>query len=109
VTPEAGHPIDLRAGEGRAVLWGLATDDLNVNLVAWPAGDGVGEHTNTEVDVLIVVIDGVLLVNLDGDVHEVGRGSALVIPRGSTRALTAADDGVRYLSAHRRRAPLGLS
>lgn len=91
------------------MLWGLASDDLNVNLVAWPAGDGVGEHTNTEVDVLIVVIDGALSVALDGQAQQVGTGQAIVVPKGATRVLTASADGVRYLSAHRRRPPLGLS
>lgn len=107
--PEPGRVLDLRSGQGRAVLWGLASDDLNVNLVAWPAGDGVGQHTNTEVDVLIVVIDGALSVDLDGQAQLVGAGQAIVVPKGATRALTASAGGVRYLSVHRRRPPLGLS
>ena len=106
---EAGRPLDLRSGAGRAVLWGLATEDLNVNLVAWPAGDGVASHTNSEVDVLLVVIDGVLKVDIDGDVQTVRDGQAIVIPRGTTRSLTAGDGAVRYLSTHRRRPPLRLS
>jgi quercetin dioxygenase-like cupin family protein len=109
VTVEAGRPLDLRSGAGRAVLWGLATEDLNVNLVVWPAGDGVASHTNSEVDVLLVVIDGVLAVDIDGDVRTVRDGQAIVIPRGATRSLTATGGAVRYLSSHRRRAPLGLS
>jgi len=106
---EAGRPLDLRSGVGRAVLWGLATEDLNVNLVAWPPGDGVASHTNTAVDVLIVVIGGVLAVDIDGNVQTVRDGQAIVIPRGTTRSLTATDGAVRYLSTHRRRPPLGLS
>ena len=109
MTHEAGRPLDLRSGSGRAVLWGLATDDLNVNLVAWPTGDGVASHTNIEVDVLIVVIDGVLAVDIDGEAQTVRDGQAIVIPRGTTRALTAGGSGVRYVSAHRRRPPLALS
>lgn len=109
MTHEAGRPLDLRSGVGRAVLWGLATEDLNVNLVTWPAGDGVASHTNSEVDVLIVVIDGVLAVDIDGDVRMVCDAQAIVIPRGTTRSLTATDGAVRYLSTHRRRSPLTLS
>jgi quercetin dioxygenase-like cupin family protein len=106
---EAGSLLDLRSGVGRAVLWGFATEDLNVNLVAWPAGDGVASHTNTAVDVLIVVIDGVLAVDIDGNVQAVRDGQAIVIPRGTTRSLTATGGAVRYLSTHRRRPPLALS
>ncbi len=104
-----GRLLDLRSGVGRAVLWGFATEDLNVNLLAWPAGDGVGSHTNAEGDVLIVVVDGELSVNIDGDVQAMGDGQAIVIPRGATRSLTAGVGGARYLSAHRRRPPLTLS
>lgn len=109
MTHEAGRPLDLRQGAGRSVLWGLATEDLNVNLVAWPAGDGVASHTNTQVDVLIVVIEGALVVDIDGDVQSVCEAQAIVIPRGTTRSLSASDGGVRYVSAHRRRPPLTLS
>lgn len=93
---------------GRAVLWGLATDDLNVNLVQWPSGEGVDAHTNAERDVLIVVIAGSGTVTVDGEAVEVSAEQCLVIPRGAERVIRAGDDGIRYLSAHRRRPPLTL-
>ena len=34
-----GEPVELMGGNGRAVLWGVETGDLNVNLVSWPEGD----------------------------------------------------------------------
>jgi hypothetical protein len=33
--------------------------DLNANFVVWPAGAGVAEHVNHEVEVLIVGMEGV--------------------------------------------------
>ncbi len=104
-----GLPLDLTAGEGRAVLWGMASDDLNVNLVAWPAGEGIDEHRNDEVDVLLVVVTGEMGVRIDGRTERVGEGQAILLPRGTVRAITAGAGGVRYLSAHRRRRPLDVT
>jgi quercetin dioxygenase-like cupin family protein len=109
VTAEPGIPIDLRHGTGRAVLWGLESDDLNVNLVAWPAGDGVAEHVNAQVDVLLVVTSGAMTVRIGGATHDLTEGQALLLPKGAARAITACEGGVRYLTAHRRRGPLTLS
>ncbi len=107
MTARPGVPLDL-AGAGRAVLWGLETPDLNVNLVTWPAGDGVGEHVNDQVDVLLVVVDGGLRIRLDGNDVPVAAGQAIVVPKGVSRSITADATGVTYLSAHRRRAPLNV-
>ncbi len=100
-------PLDL-AGGGRAVLWGLETPDLDVNLVTWPAGDGVAEHVNDQVDVLLVVVDGGLCIRLDGNDVPVAAGQAIVVSKGVARSITAGAAGVTYLSAHRRRAPLSV-
>lgn len=104
-----GEPVDLTSGDGRAVLWGEESSDLNVNLVSWPEGDGVGEHVNAEVDVLIVVVLGTMSVCIDGTAHTLTAPHAVVVPKGAARAITATAGGVRYVSAHRRRAPLGVS
>lgn len=107
MTVRTGVPLEL-AGSGRAVLWGLETADLDVNLVAWPAGDGVAEHVNAQVDVLLVVVDGGLRIRLDGDDVPVAAGQAIVVSKGVARSITADATGVTYLSAHRRRAPLNV-
>lgn len=39
---------------------------------------------------------------------DLAAGSAIFIPRGTRRAITAGDDGVRYPSVHRRRGPLQI-
>ena len=105
MTARPGVPLDL-AGDGRAVLWGLETPDLDVNLVTWPAGDGVAEHVNDQVDMLLVVVDGGLCIRLDGNDVPVVAGQAIVVSKGVARSITADAAGVTYLSAHRRRGPL---
>jgi len=51
----ADTPLDM---EGRGTLWSIASDDLNANVLAWPPGGGVPEHTNDERDVLLVIVAG---------------------------------------------------
>lgn len=103
VAPGIGVPIDLATAAGRAVVWGLASEDLNVNLVAWPDGEGVDEHRNTARDVLIVVTSGDLAVTIDGATQFVSAGQCILIPKGAMRRLVAGAGGVRYLTVHWRR------
>jgi quercetin dioxygenase-like cupin family protein len=96
---------DLRGASGRGVAWSAASADLNVNLVEWPAGEGVGSHVNAERDVLLAVLDGAGTVVADGDAHPVAPGSAAILPAGAERSVTAGPEGIRYLSVHLRRPP----
>jgi quercetin dioxygenase-like cupin family protein len=109
VSVGTGIPLDLHGAAGRAVLWGLETDDLNVNLVSWPPGDGVAEHVNRQVDVLLVAVSGSMTVRLGTTAHAVAAGQAILLPKEAARTITAGDGGVRYLTVHRRRGPLTLT
>ncbi len=100
-------PVDLTATpDGIGPLWGMQSDELNATLLAWPAGGGVAEHVNDELEVIVLVLAGSATVSLDGVEHVVSAGGLLLVPRGCTRAVAAGPDGVRYLSIHRRRGPL---
>jgi quercetin dioxygenase-like cupin family protein len=100
--------VELLGGPGRGPVWGDATDDLNLTLLAWSEGEGVAEHVNSELDVVVVVVDGAGEIVLDGIRHEIHAGQAVVIPRGTRRGLTAGPGGIRYLSVHRRRGGLQI-
>jgi quercetin dioxygenase-like cupin family protein len=100
--------VELLAGTDRGPVWGDATDDLNLTLLAWPEGEGVVEHVNSEFDVVVVVVGGAGEIVLDGIHHEIHSGQAIVIQRGTRRGLTAGPDGIRYLSVHRRRGGLQI-
>lgn len=104
-----GEPVDLSAGEGSGPLWGMASDDLNATLLAWGAGQAAAEHVNAELDVLVVVLAGSATVTIDGAPHELAAPAALLVPRGTRRAIRAGAGGVRYLSVHRRRGPLQIA
>jgi hypothetical protein len=84
-------------------VWGAESDELNATILEWPAGEGPGE-TVAQLDVVYAVLAGALL--LDGD--ELRAGEARIVAAGMPRTVVAGDEGVRYLTAHRRRPLLQL-
>ncbi|HEX4745564.1 MAG TPA: hemerythrin domain-containing protein [Gaiellaceae bacterium] len=101
--------VDLLARDGTGPLWGTETEDLNATLLAWPPGAGPPGHVNAERDVLLVVLAGSLTLTVDREALVVDAGKVVAIPKGSTRAISAGADGVRYLSVHTRRPPLQIA
>ncbi len=98
------------SSRGRAgVVWTLeASSELNANLVRFETGDGVGEHVNDEVDVIIVGISGSGFVNVDGREHPVSSGTMIFVPKGTRRSTRSASRDFSYLTVHRRRGPLQI-
>lgn len=97
------------ASVGDGVAWHLPHDgDLDANLVRLGPSGSIGEHGNSEVDVLIVVRSGSAVLHVDGLRSELGDGSLAMVPRGALRSIEGGDDGVEYLSIHRRRAGLTI-
>ncbi|KWW98865.1 hypothetical protein LI90_495 [Carbonactinospora thermoautotrophica] len=89
----------------RAVLWRLTgSPQLLANLVRLPAGDTVGEHRESSLDVLLLVVDGGGTATVDGHRHELTAGTLLLLPRGASRALHAGPTGLAYLTVHGHRA-----
>ena len=86
--------------------WTAASDDLNVNLLVFTSGEGVGEHVNTEVDVLMIGISGSGTLSIDGTERAFRAGDAVLIPKGARRSTRAGDGPFAYLTCHRRRAGL---
>ena len=82
--------------------WGHESEDLNVTLLSWPRGHTIAEHLNSEVDVVIVAVWGEAEITVDDELHRLATGTALLIPKGARRAVSAISD-FSYLSIHRRR------
>ena len=83
--------------------WGEASDELNVTLLSWENGKGVQAHVNAELDVCLVVIAGEGEAVIDNEKFDLRSGVALVIPQGSTRAISSSSPRLTYYSIHRRR------
>jgi quercetin dioxygenase-like cupin family protein len=118
-TPPAGSTptevIRLRevatdAISGDGVHWSLAPEgDLNVNLAHLEAGSAVATHTNTEVDVVIVVLSGAGVLSVNGSAHELTEHTLARVPKAADRSLVAGPRGLTYLTVHARRGPLAVS
>ena len=89
--------------------WGTASEELNATVLAWPPGTGPSEHVNGERDVALVVVDGTLELEVDGERQTLRAGEATIVPRGTRRRLVAGPEGVRYASVHRKRGGLTVA
>jgi len=96
----------LAAAEGPGPVWSATTVDLNVNLIAFDAGQGVPPHVNDEVDVLILAVSGEGVVEVDGVAHRLGAGHLCLIPKGASRSIRALGGRFAYVTCHRRRGGL---
>ncbi len=105
--PASGLTMDLLAllGQvpGQGALWSHAGAELNLNLVAWPVGAGVAEHTNTEVEVLIIGVAGEGIVTIGSEEHVIRPGRVTLVPKGVSRAIHSRSPRFAYLSVHRSR------
>ena len=87
----------------------MASTDLNATLLAWPPGHELVEDTNSELDVLLIVVEGSGVAKVDEEEHALAAGSALLVEKGSSRTVRVGPDGIRYVSVHRRRRPLQIT
>ncbi len=103
-------PIDLaalaRSAAAEGAIWSHAGSDLDANFVLFDGGQGVAEHINDEVEVLVVALLGTGFVELDGRQHRLAPGQVIAIPAGARRAIGSAGGQFGYLTCHRRRAGL---
>jgi len=105
-----GQIVDLAAVARSATAPGpiltRQSEDLDVNLLVFGSGDGVDEHVNAEVDVLLVGVTGAGAVTIDGTRRILRAGHAIVIPKGTNRGIESLSDPFAYLTCHRRRGGL---
>ena len=97
------------AGDRAGVIWAQdASRDLNVNLVRFGTGQGVGEHANDEVEVIVLGVSGSGAVTVDRKEHALSAGMLVFVPRGARRSIVSASEDFAYLTVHRRRGPLQI-
>jgi quercetin dioxygenase-like cupin family protein len=94
---------------GRGPVWGIATEELNATLLAWPPAHRVDPHRNDVCDVVFALLSGSVTLTVDEASHELFAGDVAVIPRGAVRAVAVGSEGARYLTVHRRREALSIT
>ncbi|MFF4712519.1 cupin domain-containing protein [Streptomyces eurythermus] len=89
------------------VLWKLAESgrQLDANLVRLAPGGRVPAHTETQLDVLVLVVagDGLLGDGTSDPGQPLAEGALVWLPHGSARGITAGPAGLTYLTVHNRR------
>lgn len=93
----ARHALGLKPA------WSHQGEELNLNLISCTAGQGVGRHVNTEVEVLIVGIDGAGSVELNSVWYALGPGQVVIVPKDAERATRCDGEHFAYLTCHRSR------
>ncbi len=94
---------DPRVEAKNGPIWGIETEDLDATMINWQAGRSVAAHVNSEVDVVVTVLEGTGILRIDSEIFEVSGGDVFVIAKGKEREITAGDTGLRYLNVHKRR------
>jgi quercetin dioxygenase-like cupin family protein len=96
----------VRSATAPGAIWTRQSEDLNVNLLVFASGEGVAEHVNAEVDILLVGIAGEGAVTINGTRQILSAGHAIVVPKGTNRGIQSTSDPFAYLTCHRRRGGL---
>lgn len=98
------------AEDERGAVWRLAEAErhLDANVIALPPRGRIEPHDGPAEDVLWHVLAGAGTLETDGEPVELRAGAIVWLPRGSRRAVTAGEQGLRYLSVHRRKGGLGI-
>ncbi len=108
LTPE--HIVDvaeaLRHASYDGAIWSVNCEQLNVNLMRLGTGASIPAHVNNELDVLIVVFEGMGELLVDETTLALGPGIAMVVPRGVRRAIRCLQGPLAYLTTHRQRGGL---
>jgi mannose-6-phosphate isomerase-like protein (cupin superfamily) len=104
--PVADLPALARGAAAPGPAWTQASDDLHANLVVFDDNDGIDEHANPDLDVLLVGVLGHGVVTIDGAAVGLWPGWTVLVPKGTRRAVRAAGGRFAYLTCHRRRPPL---
>ena len=91
-----------------AATIGIGGEELNATPVTWPPGAGTADGAIAERELLLVVMQGTATATVDGCVLQLAAHDSLLIPAGASWQMVAGEDGMHYLSVHRRKGPIAL-
>ncbi|WP_372349189.1 cupin domain-containing protein [Streptomyces sp. KL116D] len=93
------------APDATGALWRLegAARQLDSNVIRLRPGARGDAYVESDLDVLLVVVEGHGTLHRAGTDEELAPGTLLFVPRGERRAVSAGEDGLVYVTAHRRR------
>jgi uncharacterized protein (DUF2249 family)/mannose-6-phosphate isomerase-like protein (cupin superfamily) len=83
--------------------WAHECEDLDLTLLSWEKGKRIEPHVNSEVDGVLIGVEGTGVVTVNGEAHEMRAHVVLLIPKGCERSIESTSERFSYLSVHRRR------
>jgi quercetin dioxygenase-like cupin family protein len=98
------NPVNLKdaaatAGERAGVIWTLdASSDLNANLMRLGTGQGVVEHVNDGVEVIVVGVAGSGIVRVDREEYALSAGTLMFIPKRARRSTVSTSEDLESLA-----------
>ncbi|MET7616832.1 hypothetical protein [Streptomyces sp. NPDC005408] len=116
VPPEVGVLADVEEllrdlpADRSGALWRLSGEgrQLDSNVIRMLPGTRVSGHVEPDLDVLLCVLGGSGRLEIDGGRRQLESGCVAWIPRGTRRGLLAHEDGLVYVTVHRRRPGLTI-
>jgi hypothetical protein len=96
--------------DGSGAVWKLDVSKrhLDANVINLPPAAEIRSHLGPDLDVLLHVVDGDGALTTASGRLTLSAGVLVWLPRGSRRAITAGQAGLRYLSVHPRRPALSI-
>ena len=82
---------------------GRSGRQLDANVIHLPAGQVVETHAEPDLDVLLMVVAGHGTMDTAERTEQLTVGNLMWMPHGSSRRITASDEGLCYFTVHRRR------
>lgn len=100
----------LEQTHAAGAVWAIPVQDrdLDSNVIHLAAGKSIGEHAGADLGVLIHVVQGAGTLGTELGEVALEPGQILWLPRRSRRSFTAGEQGLTYLTVHRRREGLTL-
>ncbi|MEJ6542135.1 cupin domain-containing protein [Brachybacterium paraconglomeratum] len=94
----------------RGAVWSIAEPkrELDSNLIRLPAGEEIPAHIGAEVDTLVHVVRGEGVLTTEDGEEPLRAGDVALLPRRTVRGFRAGEDGLEYLTVHRRRQSLTI-
>lgn len=102
---------DVGAPGVAGAVWRLdpGDRDLDSNVIALPPEGRIDAHDGPDVDVLVHVLAGSGRLVTELGAVDLAPGAVVWLPRGSRRGFAASEEGLRYLTVHRRRQALAIT
>lgn len=106
------HELKEEAGpdSGSTIAWRLEEParQLDANLVRIAPGEYIEQHTEPDLDVLVLIVAGEGALSGGDGTQSIRSGALVWLPHGVERGLAAGPHGLSYVTVHTRRPGMSI-